>query len=317
MLSILIPTYNIEKLIDQTLDSVLNQPCKDLEVLVIDDGSSDRTPEILKEYEKKDSRVRVIIQENMGTGKTRNRGIPMLRGEWVIFLDHDDLMKKNFYTEEFHGQLEQYRKEGVELIVPARAKCDEDGSNLRIEKVEKTGVFGTHDPMSWEIKHEFFSLIYSGDLLRDNIQRRDLTFAETWPDIESVFRHKAAYLAKKVLFTNDYYFSIKRTLGSSIIHTWDFRVVQLQRFKSYRRLESWHRKVDPKDKAAYLMAVSLTADIVIDYILRSIKKRIPLKQVREEMEQAGMRKYLRGHHRNIKPHQKILLRLFAMVINRG
>lgn len=85
--SVIIPSYNCERFIAQTLASVLVQKVDELEVLVVDDGSTDRTPEIVRSH---DSRVRLIPQRNAGVSRARNHGIEQARGEFICLLDHDD-----------------------------------------------------------------------------------------------------------------------------------------------------------------------------------------------------------------------------------
>jgi len=91
-ISIIIPVYNAEKFISETIESVIAQTYQDWEIIAVDDGSTDKTPEILKEYEKKLSKkLRVITQKNSGVSIARNTGIAAAKGEYIAFLDHDDL----------------------------------------------------------------------------------------------------------------------------------------------------------------------------------------------------------------------------------
>lgn len=92
MVSIIIPAYNVEKYLRECLDSAIGQTFSDIEVLVVDDGSTDSTPEIIREYEARDSRVRAITRSNGGLSEARNSGLDSARGERVVFLDGDDLL---------------------------------------------------------------------------------------------------------------------------------------------------------------------------------------------------------------------------------
>ena len=95
--SVVIPVYNAEKHIGKTIDSLLNQTFKDIEFIFVNDGSKDRSLEILREYEKKDNRIVVIDQKNSGPGGARNTGILKARGEYIGFLDSDDTQDKRMY----------------------------------------------------------------------------------------------------------------------------------------------------------------------------------------------------------------------------
>lgn len=88
--SVIIPVYNMEKYLEQCLDSVISQTLQDIEILCINDGSKDKSCEILKCYREKDSRIHIIDQENKGVVKSRNTGIREADGEYVIFMDPDD-----------------------------------------------------------------------------------------------------------------------------------------------------------------------------------------------------------------------------------
>lgn len=97
-LSVLIPVYNGERYLGSAIESALNQPCKDLEIIVANDGSTDNSLAIARQYADKDDRIRVVSHENAGPGQTRNEVIPDLNGKWTIFLDCDDQILPNFYT---------------------------------------------------------------------------------------------------------------------------------------------------------------------------------------------------------------------------
>lgn len=91
--SIIIPCYNIEKYISKTLESVFNQTFKDFEIILINDGSKDNTGEILDDYSKKYKRIKVVHKENEGVSEARNIGIRNATGEYIYFLDGDDLIE--------------------------------------------------------------------------------------------------------------------------------------------------------------------------------------------------------------------------------
>jgi glycosyltransferase involved in cell wall biosynthesis len=91
-ISVIIPIYNAERYLSETIESVMAQTYSDWEIVAVDDGSTDKTPEILKDYEKKLSKkLCVITQKNSGVSIARNTAIAAARGEYIAFLDHDDL----------------------------------------------------------------------------------------------------------------------------------------------------------------------------------------------------------------------------------
>lgn len=92
-LSVIIPVYNVEQYIETCLDSVLNNTLKDIEILCIDDGSTDSSPAILQRYADQDSRIKIITVKNGGPSRARNMGIRAAEGEYIFFLDSDDYIE--------------------------------------------------------------------------------------------------------------------------------------------------------------------------------------------------------------------------------
>lgn len=92
--SIVVPVYNAKKYVGRCIESIINQTYSDLEILLINDGSTDYSLDILKEYKKKDSRIVITDNENSGVSYTRNCGIKSATGEYIMFIDADDTIKK-------------------------------------------------------------------------------------------------------------------------------------------------------------------------------------------------------------------------------
>ena len=96
-ISVIVPVYNIENYIEKTVESIRNQTYKNLEIILVDDGSSDNSGRILDEIAAKDSRIKVIHQENGGVTSARISGIKMATGEWIGFVDGDDFIEPDMY----------------------------------------------------------------------------------------------------------------------------------------------------------------------------------------------------------------------------
>jgi glycosyltransferase involved in cell wall biosynthesis len=90
LVTVIIPCYNMEPYLAQTLDSVIGQTHQNLEILVVDDGSNDRTAEIAREYEKRDLRIKLLTQANKGASAARNLGLGRAAGKYIAFTDGDD-----------------------------------------------------------------------------------------------------------------------------------------------------------------------------------------------------------------------------------
>lgn len=93
MISIIVPVYNVEKFLPQCLDSLVNQTYQDIEIICVNDGSTDGSLEILQKYAGKDERIKIISRENRGVSESRNEGIEHASGEWLMFVDSDDWME--------------------------------------------------------------------------------------------------------------------------------------------------------------------------------------------------------------------------------
>ena len=111
--SVIIPCYNAEKFIGECLDSVVNQTLTDIEIICVDDGSTDDTNAILNDYAKKDKRITVLRQINSGAGVARNKGLNIATGEYLSFLDCDDV----FETEMLDKMYQTAQKEDLDIIV--------------------------------------------------------------------------------------------------------------------------------------------------------------------------------------------------------
>ena len=108
--SIIVPVYNVEKYLKRCLDSLVNQTLKDIEIICVNDGSTDGSLAILDEYVRNDDRIVVINQENSGQSVARNRGIDVAKGEYLGFVDSDDWVSEDYF-EKLHNSAIQNNAE--------------------------------------------------------------------------------------------------------------------------------------------------------------------------------------------------------------
>ncbi|MBR3805749.1 MAG: glycosyltransferase family 2 protein [Clostridia bacterium] len=110
LVSVVVPIYNAYDYLEAALDSILDQTLREIEVICIDDGSTDRSIEIIKRYHEKDKRIRVVTENNAGVSTARNKGIARVRGEYTIFLDADDfyepMLLEHLYKAAVEGNLD-------------------------------------------------------------------------------------------------------------------------------------------------------------------------------------------------------------------
>ena len=111
MISVIVPVYNVEEYLEECLTSIQHQTFTDIEVILVNDGSTDRSKEICERYCQQDSRFKLINQKNQGLSVARNRGVKESIGEYIMFVDSDDVVKENIVE-----VLLSYLKEDVDLV---------------------------------------------------------------------------------------------------------------------------------------------------------------------------------------------------------
>ena len=126
LVSVIIPVFNVEKYIERCLASVINQTYKNIEVIVVDDGSSDGTHRIASDYIERDSRVKLITKNNRGVSDARNCGLRLVTGEYVYFLDGDDRVEENAIEK----LVEAAEETGSDLVGCQYSRWNEAGERL-------------------------------------------------------------------------------------------------------------------------------------------------------------------------------------------
>ena len=134
--SVIIPVYNAEKYLEECLDSLLRQTFTDMEIICVDDGSTDSSAEILKRFQEKDRRIRVLFQENQYAGIARNNGMKIAQGEYLLFLDADDFFEDTLLEKIYS----QGKKMGADIVLFGAKQYN-----------EKTGCVS---PASWYLKKD-------------------------------------------------------------------------------------------------------------------------------------------------------------------
>ena len=96
-ITVIVPCYNVEKYVIQCLETLVNQTFKNIEIICIDDGSTDCTNEILSRFCQHDKRIKIVTQQNSGVSVARNKGLMLAKGEYISFIDSDDWVDKNYF----------------------------------------------------------------------------------------------------------------------------------------------------------------------------------------------------------------------------
>ena len=199
LISVIVPAYNIEKYIGDCLDSLLAQTYRDLEILIVDDGSTDSTGDLAEEYAKKDDRIRVIHQENRGLSGARNAALPLTKGEWIGFVDGDDRIEKDMY-ESMIG--EAFREDADIALCAYRAVYDGkndpgdsgfSGKIFVLDREEALDAF-VCDNRSFHIYYSVWSKLFKKEKIRD------LSFPEGRNSEDILFSTKALLNAGRAVF---------------------------------------------------------------------------------------------------------------------
>lgn len=111
MISVIVPVYNVEKYLEECLDSIQNQTYSNIEIILVNDGSTDNSKEICEKYCKQDSRFKLIDQTNQGQSVARNNGVATSTGEFIVFVDSDDIIQRNYLEE-----LMKYMSKEVDIV---------------------------------------------------------------------------------------------------------------------------------------------------------------------------------------------------------
>ena len=126
LISLIIPVYNTSKYLKVCIESLLNQTFKDFEMILVDDGSTDNSEEIIKEYQKQDSRIKLIKENHNGVGNARNIGLMHAQGKYVQFLDSDDFFENNMLEE----MSQQAEKNELDIVYCTAQKVDKNGTTI-------------------------------------------------------------------------------------------------------------------------------------------------------------------------------------------
>lgn len=187
MVSVIIPVYNVEKFLNRCVDSILSQTYKNIEIILVDDGALDSSPQICDEYAHKDTRVNVVHKQNGGLASARNAGLKVAKGDYILFVDSDDWIKGNTVEELLNIAI----KNEVDFVrfIPVSAGYPDrpDGTPIN---------FGTEDFMEEGVYNK-------GKMIKDIYPRLFVTRQLTMGPIVAAWR---SLYNRKFLVDNNLYF---------------------------------------------------------------------------------------------------------------
>ena len=250
-ISIIVPVYNAEEYLKKCLDSLVNQTKKELEFILINDGSTDKSEEIIKTY--KDKRIKYFKNKNQGIGKTRNFGIEKSSGKYLMFLDSDDYFS-NDACEILYKEAE---KEKADLIVFDYYRVEK--GNLNEVKIESFNATNIKDDPNLLLKVNLgpCNKIYKTDLLKNN----GIKFEESLKYEDTLFVVKAIYNAQKIIKLN-------RFLHYYMIHEKSETTVRDERVFDILKIVDKIRKYLKNDKSIKETVDKLTVQILTNYTIQ-------------------------------------------------
>ena len=151
--SIVVPIYNVEKYLEQCVDSIINQTLKDIEIILVDDGSPDNCPQICDDYAKKDSRIKVVHKKNGGLSSARNAGIEVAIGDYIGFIDSDDYIELDMYEKMYNIAI----KNDVDFVISDYYRVSDEGK-VRATLDMDEGIYEKN-----KIKKYIFPTLIMGD----------------------------------------------------------------------------------------------------------------------------------------------------------
>lgn len=199
LISVIVPIYNTEKYINACVDSIISQTYKNIEIILVDDGSQDKSPIICETYKKKDARVKVIHKENGGLSSARNAGIDIANGEYLAFVDSDDSIHHTFIA-----SLYQMCEENDCDI----AQCDylatkDDSIKLEPQKKNRINIISSQEAVKKCCEgYESVKFIVSWDKLYKAYLFSDIRFPEGKIHEDNFVSYQLFWKANKIVISN-------------------------------------------------------------------------------------------------------------------
>ena len=225
--SVIIPVYNTKQYLRECLDSVVNQTLRDIEIICVDDGSTDGSLAILREYQEKDSRVSVYTQPNLNAGAARNHGLRYAKGEYLSFLDSDDFFEQNMLEKAY----EHAKQQNAEICVYRCDAYDEDSGAYvsRQYSIQEENLPENRPFAGVEVKKNLFGTFvgWTWDklFLREYIVGNQMRFQEQRTTNDLLFTYFALAKAQRITVFEDilvhHRTHINTSLEATRAQSWD------------------------------------------------------------------------------------------------
>lgn len=213
-LSVLVPIYNVEKYLDECLTSLASQTLKDIEIICINDGSTDNSPRILQKYAKKYPNFVVINKQNSGYGDSMNRGLEKAKGEYVGIVESDDFIESDAFEKLYNLA----KKNQADIVKANYFYHSKDGDELH--KVVKSQRLNTpqnlaDDPSILLEEPGIWSAIYRREFLKESNIKFRTTPGASYQD--TGFHFKSLCAARKIIYTDEAYLHYRTDNSNSSV----------------------------------------------------------------------------------------------------
>lgn len=169
--SVIVPVYNVEKYLEKCLDTLSGQTLEDIEIICVNDGSKDSSPEILQKYAQKDSRIKIINKQNEGLSAARNDGLKAASGEFVGYVDSDDWVDLNFYEKLYTAA----KKYDAEIACGNIIRCGNRATKYKV-KFEKEELFTDNLQKLKAVKIPKYNYVWNKIYKRESLLKLNLEF---------------------------------------------------------------------------------------------------------------------------------------------
>ena len=229
-ISIIVPVYNVAQYLHACIDSIINQTYKNIEVVLVDDGSTDDSGNICEEYKKNDERIIVVHQKNSGLSAARNVGIEISTGEYITFIDSDDYISPD-YIENLYSALEQYSADiAICDLKKVSEKVELWDIDYKVEKNFKSILLNNSQTIEEVYKPEYHGIdfvawakLYKKDLFTFN----KIEFPVGRIHEDTFTTYKLLYMAKKIAYIDIPMYFYRSRIGS--ITTSNFTLKELDK----------------------------------------------------------------------------------------
>ena len=214
--SVVIPAYNAEKTLRQMLDSVLGQTWQAMQVILVDDGSSDGTVAMAREAAEKDPRLTVIAGESLGVSATRNTALPLCEGKYIRFVDADDTLP----PDSMERMVRRAEKDSPELVIGGYDQYFGEKRSFHnlAGRDDTIPCDGMMDHLCSHANSYFYGVLWNKLFLRENLEKAHCRFQEdlTWGE-DFAFVMDYLCSVKRVSFMKDSLYDYRRTAGSTSV----------------------------------------------------------------------------------------------------